>query len=104
MHLNNRTAIESWKQKYSYDEDALRRIDEYLQHHKYAMEISDFQNTTEIPLNRLREDVPGFVAPQMYYFIDDSILLDYLKENLTAEGKRIIHDFDDVPSNQICKL
>ena len=104
MHLNNRIAIESWKQKYSYDENALERIDEYLQHHKYAMEISDFQNTTEITLNRLREDVPGFVVPQMYYFIDGSNLLDYLKENLTAEGDMIIHDFDDVPSNQICKL
>ena len=68
------------------------------------MEISDFQNTTEITLNRLREDVPGFVVPQMYYFIDGSNLLDYLKENLTAEGDMIIHDFDDVPSNQICKL
>lgn len=104
MHLNNRTSIESWKQKYSYDEDAMERIDVYLQHHKYAMEISDFQNTTEISLNRLREDVPGFVVPQMYYFIDGSNLLDYLKENLTAEGEIITHNFDDVPSNQICKL
>lgn len=104
MHLNNKTAIESWKQQYSYDEDALRRIDKYLQQHKYAMEISDFQNTTEIPLQKLREDVPGFVVPQMYYFIDDSFLLEYLKENLKAEGKIITHDFRDVPSSQICKL
>ncbi len=104
MHLNNKTAIESWKQKYSYDADALRRIDEYLQHHKFAMEISDFQNTNEIRLEKLREDIPGFVVPQMYYFIDDSNLLDYLKANLIAEGKMIMHQFDDVSSNQICKL
>ena len=104
MHLNNKTAIESWKKKYSYDTDALHRIDEYLQHHKFAMEISDFQNTNGIRLEKLREDIPGFVVPQMYYFIDDSNLLDYLKVNLRAEGKMIVHHFDDVPSNQICKL
>ncbi len=103
MHLNNKTEIESWKQKYSYDKDALKRIGEYLQHHRYAMEITDFQNTIEIPLQKLREDVPDFVVPQMYYFIDDSFLLNYLKNNLKYEGKIITHDFHNVVSSQICQ-
>ncbi len=103
MHLNNKTSLEIWKQQYSYDKDAVKRIDDYLLLHKYAMEISDFQNTTEISLQRLREDVPGFVVPQMYYFIDDSYLLDYLKRNLKADGKLIVHDFSAIDSSQICK-
>lgn len=77
MHLNNKTAIESWKEKYAYDKAALGRIDNYLLHHKYAMEISDFQDTNKISLEKLRTDIPGFVVPQMYYFIDDTPLLDY---------------------------
>lgn len=103
MHLNNKTAIESWKEKYSYDEKALERIADYLKHHKYAMEITDFQNTNKIPLEQLRIDLPGFVVPQMYYFIDDTPLLDYLERNLMPYGEKIIHDFSHISSEQICK-
>ena len=103
MHLNNKTAIESWKEKYSYDEKALERIADYLKHHKYAMEITDFQNTNKIPLEQLRIDLPGFVVPQMYYFIDDTPLLDYLEQNLMPYGEKIIHDFSHITSEQICK-
>lgn len=103
MHLNDKTAIESWKEKYSYDKDAIGRIDNYLQHHKYAMEISDFQDTNKISLEKLRIDLPGFVGPQMYYFIDDTPLLEYLKQNLIPYGEKIIHDFSHITSEQICK-
>lgn len=102
MHLDNKIYIETWKEKYSYDLQAVKRIDEYLKHHKVAMEIIDFQNTNMISLEQLRKDVPGFVVPQMYYFIDGSPLHEYLKKNLVPEGKLIQHDFIDIPSNLIC--
>mgnify|MGYP004487246457 CR=1 FL=1 len=104
MHLGNKVSIESWKEKYSYNRDAVLRIDEYLKQHKYAMEIQDFQNTNKISLYKLREDLPGFVVPQMYYFIDDSPLLEYLGKNLVKEGELIVHDFSKVQSNMICKM
>lgn len=104
MHLNNRIEIESWKQKYSYDKETLKRIDEYLKHYKYAMEISGFQNTIEIPLQKLRDDLPNFIVPQMYYYIDDSFLLGYLRNNLKNEGNPVTNSFRDVASSQICKL
>lgn len=103
MHLNNKTAIENWKEQYSYDEKALERIACYLQHHKYAMEITDFQDTNKISLEQLRMDLPRFVVPQMYYFIDDTPLLDYLEQNLIPYGERIVHDFTHITSEQICK-
>ena len=103
MHLNNKTAIEVWKEKYSYDDKAVERITNYLQHHKYAMEILDFQDTNKISLDQLRIDLPGFVVPQMYYFIDDTPLLGYLERNLTPCGAKIMHDFSNVTSDQICK-
>lgn len=103
MHLDNRIAIESWKEQYSYDEKAVERITKHLQHHRYAMEIVDFQDTNKIPLNQLRADLPGFVVPQMYYFIDDTPLLEYLEQNLVPCGEKIVHDFSNVTSEQICK-
>jgi predicted transcriptional regulator len=103
MYLNNKTDIESWKEKYSYDEKAVERITNYLQHHKYAMEIVEFQDTNKIPLEQLRTDLPGFVVPQMYYFIDDTPLLEYLEQKLEPCGAKIVHDFSNVTSEQICK-
>ena len=102
MHLNNKTAIESWKEKYAYDKSALDRIDNYLLHHKYAMEISDFQDTNKISLEKLRTDLSGFVVPQMYYFIDDTPLLEYLEQNIMPCGEKIVHDFSHIKSEQIC--
>lgn len=103
MHLDNKIAIERWKEQYSYDEKAIERITKYLQHHRYAMEIVDFQDTNKIPLNQLRVDLPGFVVPQMYYFIDDTPLLEYLEQNLVPCGEKIVHGFSNVTSEQICK-
>lgn len=103
MRLENKTSIESWKIKYAYDSDAVSRIDNYLEHHKYAMEITEFQETNSIALEKLRVDLPGFVVPQMYYYIDDSELLNYLEVNLKPIGKKIVHDFSNITSDLICK-
>ena len=103
MHLNKKTAIEGWKEKYSYDEKAIERITNYLQHYKYAMDIAEFQNTNKISLEQLRIDLPKFVVPQMYYFIDDTPLLYYLEQNIIPCGEKIVHDFSHITSAQICK-
>lgn len=73
-----------------------------MEHHKYAMEIIDFQNTNKIPLEQLRSDLINFVVPQMYYFIDGLPLLGHLEANLFPCGDKIVHDFSCVSSNQIC--
>jgi len=104
MHLEHKTDIETWKEKYAYDNAALIRIDEYLKHHRYAMEIKDFQNTNEISLYTLRKELSSFVVPQMYYFIDDTELLEYLQKKLVPIGDSIQHDFSSIKSEQICKM
>lgn len=93
MKLNNKTSIESWKDKYSYDDKALTRIDEYLVHHKYAMKITEFQETNRIPLEQLRDEMPGFVVPQMYYYIENSELLEYLGKKLQPIGEKLYMTF-----------
>lgn len=103
MKLDNKTSIESWKEKYAYDEKAISRIDDYLIHHKYAMEITEFQETNSIPLEQLRDELSRFVVPQMYYYIENSELLKYLEKNLQPVGEKIVHDFSSIPSDLICK-
>ena len=103
MHLSNRIELGKWKEIYSYDDNAVKRINNYLIHNKYAMEINDFQNTNRIPLCTLRDELPHFIVPQMYYYIDDTFLLDYLQTRLHPVGKRITHDFTKITSDQICR-
>ena len=102
MRLDNRVQIESWKKKYSYDEATLSRIDNYLSKHTVAMEITEFQMANAIPLEKLRNDLPGFVVPQMYYYIENTELLKYLEKNLDPVGEPIKHSFDNIPPELIC--
>ena len=104
MHLENRTEIENWKKKYSYDKETIKLIYEYLKYYKYAMEIKDFQNTNRISLYTLRQELTRFIVPQMYYFIDDSELLEYLQLNLLPIGEKIQHDFSNIQSSKICEM
>lgn len=58
------------------------------------MEITEFQETNRIPLKQLRDEMPGFVVPQMYY---------YIGKKLQPIGEKIVHDFSNVSSDLICK-
>ena len=102
MYLGNKKEIIEWKKTYKDDCAALERIDEYLKHHKVAMEIQKFQNTTSVSLDEIRKVFPQFIIPQMYYYLDDHPMLQYLKDNLIPIGEPIIHTFENITSNQIC--
>lgn len=103
MYLNSRMWIEEWKEKHFYNLKTVRRIISYLQHPKYTMEITDFQDTNKISLEQLRIDFTGFVVSKMYYFIDETPLLCYLGKILIPCGEKIVHDFSNITSEQICK-
>lgn len=100
--LRNRVEIESWVDKYSSDIEAVSRIEKYLQKQKYAMEISEYHETNSIHLSVLRNDLTKFIVPQMYYYLDNTELLEYLNQNLVETGAVITHDFTDISSKQIC--
>lgn len=57
MYLSNKTLLLEWKEKYKDDIECVKRIESYLPKSKYGMEINKFENTNEIPLSRLREDL-----------------------------------------------
>lgn len=102
MYLGNKTNIEDWKEKYRDDAEAQERINEYLKHHKVVMEIQKFQNTSSISLENIKKVFPNFLIPQMYYYLDDHPLLQFLEDNLEPIGEPITHTFENITSDQIC--
>ena len=55
-----------------------------------------------ISLAKLKQDIPKFNIPYMYYYLDDTPLLDYLEKNIQPKGEAIIHSFNNITSEQIC--
>lgn len=100
--LNNRQLLSDWLIKYKGDIEICDRINCYLKEHKYVMEIAEFQETSEIPLKDLRNDLDKFVVPQMYYYLDNTPLLSYIENNIKFKGKHIINSFDNVDRKYIC--
>lgn len=103
MYLSNKTSLLNWREKYKDDEECVNRIDVYLYKHKFGMEINKFENSIPINLNTLRNDLTKFIVPQMYYFIENSELLEYLENNLTLDGTVITNTYQNVSSHMICK-
>lgn len=73
-----------------------------MEHHRYVMEIQEFQDTTHISLSEIKQRFPDFLIPQMYYYLDDTELLSYLQKQMKPIGKNIVNDFTVVESTQIC--
>lgn len=103
MVLDNRINMNEWLTEYADDLEAVDRIKDYLTRSTYAMEIQSFQDTNRIYLDEIRQKFPKFVCPQMYYFLDELPLLDFLKDNIKAEGQIIQHSFENIESRMICR-
>lgn len=102
IYLGKRHLLSDWKEEFKYDKDAVTRIEKYQESYRYAIEILEFQETTEISLKDLKLDVPGFVAPQMYIYLDGTELLDYIDKHIEMREIHLKHSFDEVKSEQIC--
>lgn len=102
VYLGKRHLLSDWKEEFKEDEDAIARIEKYQESYRYAMEIDEFQETTEISLEDLRRDVPGFVAPQMYIYLDGTELLTYIEANMSNLDGHVMHDFSVIESYKVC--
>ena len=103
LYLENRHSLSDWRKDFVYDKEAISRIDKYLEKANYALEIKKFQETSFISLETLRNDVPDFVVPQMYYYLENRPLLSYLENNLVYTNNIITHDFTVINSTHICR-
>lgn len=103
MYLSNKKHLSEWKKQYEYDSAAIKRIDMYLKKYNVVMEINKFQETTSVSLAEIKKTFPKFCIPQMYYYLDDSKLLSFIEQKLVPIGQPIIHTFDNITSNDICR-
>lgn len=104
VYLGKRHCLSDWLEYYKEDSNAVTRIKEYMEtyHYRYAMEIDRFQETLQISLDDLRKNVPGFVAPQMYIYLDGTELLEYIESNLKMTDLQVEHSFERIEACQVC--
>ena len=102
MILGNKVHLKDWLDKYSYDESAVQRITEYMEHYQVVMEIQEFQDTNEITLSDIKKRFPQFVIPQMYYYLNDLPVGKYIEDNINPNGDKIENHFDCITSKMIC--
>ncbi len=101
--LGKREPLVNWVERYSDRSSEVRaRIQDYLTDCNYVMPIHTFQKTSRIPLEQLRIDIPNFIVPRMYYYIDNSDLLQYLERELIVLDKPIKHSFETILDCDIC--
>ena len=98
-----REKLEDWKTKYAdRPQKVQERIADFSSDCRFAMPLLSFQPTNRISLHQLQQDIPGFIVPRMYYYIDDSDLLSYLNEKLIPMGPMLHHSFDTITDDDIC--
>ena len=102
VYLGKRHLLSDWREEFKSDKDAVARIEKYQELYRYAMEIVEFQEISEISLDDLRHAVPGFVAPQMYIYLDGTELLDYIEIRAEKRDIHIKNMFHNIDSHLIC--
>ena len=103
LYLGERIDLNTWKESYSQDSEVSERITEYQEKYRYAMPVLSFQEVEEISLETLRENVPNFVAPQSYIYVDKNIeLKQFLDANIKLLNKKNFNNFDDKLPAHVC--
>lgn len=100
--FEQREELSVWLEKYQNNPGIVKRIEDFMKSNRFVMPLKKFQFTTSIPLDKLRKDINNFIVPRMYYYIDDTDLLKYLKMNLIPIGEPIINDFSKLKDDDIC--
>ena len=101
--FGEREKLSGWPSKYcDLSSEAQARIAKFSTDPRWAMPILSFQKTSSISLEQLRRDLPGFIVPRMYYYIDDTDLLKYLESNLKPIGPLFENSFSHLSADDIC--
>ena len=101
--FGDREKLSEWPIKYNDRPQSVKdRIADFSTDCRWAMPVLSFQRTTSVTLNQLRRDLPGFIVPRMYYYIDDTELLRYLQSNLQPIGPLLQNSFSQLTDDDIC--
>lgn len=102
--LDKRIELDAWAKEYRDEEEIFHRIADFRTRNKYAMPIKEFIPTTELALKDIQKSIPGFLAPQMYYVIEDGTDLGrMLDEKIIENGPKIVNNFNRDIKAEICK-
>lgn len=101
--FGEREKLSDWQNKYNDRKPEVRaRIEEFMTDCRWAMPVLSFQKTSSISLEQLRLDLPRFIVPRMYYYIDNTDLLKYLKSKLKPIGPLLENSFSHLSDDDIC--
>ena len=103
IELGQPEKLEDWLLKYSYDIEAVDRINDYMQRNNVAMPIYSFQEIEPIDMRLMEKEINGFRVPISYMYIDDKPhLLEYITSRTSYINPKIEHDFSQISSKDIC--
>ncbi|WCG06112.1 hypothetical protein PML89_09755 (plasmid) [Vagococcus lutrae] len=104
IYFGEMHSLEDWKEEYILNSEVSDRINSFSSNYKYAMEIQKIQKINPISLETLRENVPGFTAPQSYLLLENNKLLsDYIENNVKFLGEPIINNLENILPDHICR-
>lgn len=104
LYLGRKICLQDWKNMYWDKSDLIERIEAYESRgNKVAMPVLAYQETNELSLKELRDNVEGFVAPQSYNYIKEGSELErYLNSHLVYGAKKQ-NDIDGRGIDEICR-
>lgn len=101
--LGPKENMADWLIQYKDDPAAVERIQDYLTRSNVAMPIHSFQAIKPIDVRKMEKKIPGFRVPISYMFLDDKpILLNYIQSHEELVDSKIVHNFDNITSKDIC--
>lgn len=101
--LGPKQNISEWLTEFGDDPEAVKRIQDYLTRSNVAMPIYSFQAIDPIDARIMEKEIPGFRVPISYMFLDDKPeLLNYIQSRERLIGEEIVHNFENITSNDIC--
>lgn len=98
MELGRPIRLDKTRDEYINYPDTLKRVDAYIKKRDVcAVPIKSFRLFNKpISLNDLRNYIPGFMPPQMYYVLDNHLKLKSVLERLELKDLEFVHKHDKI--------
>lgn len=104
IELGKREELKDWVNKYSYDNEAIKRINDFMTRNKYVMPVKWVQRIEPIDIREIEKEIEGFRVPISYMFLDDKVeLFEAIESRVKNVGDCLINDFSNIKSTDVCR-
>lgn len=106
FEFGERINLSDLRRKGCISQDMVSKIDHYLENNNYAVPVLKVYRTNKVDLNYIRNQVEGFIAPQMYYFLrEDLKLTDFIHSKVQIMGQPIYENIlEKISEDALCKI